>query len=131
MLPVRSVVRSIEIGALSVLLVLGACSLGPVFAGDSPAGMHWVGTWTTSPVAQPATGTNSTGFSNQTLRQIVKVSLGGSELRVRLSNAFGTKPVVVGSVQVGLRDKGSRSRLARIARSHSAHLSPSRCGLGR
>ena len=45
-------------------------------------------------------------FDNQTLRQITKVSLGGSELRLRLSNTFGTEAVVVGSAQVGLRDKG-------------------------
>ena len=69
--------------------------------------MHWVGTWTTSPVAQATTGAFSTGFNNQTLRQITKVSLGGSEVRLRLSNTFGTKAVVVGSVQVGLRDKGA------------------------
>jgi hypothetical protein len=49
---------------------------------------------------------------NRTLRQIVEVSLGGSELRVRLSNVFGTKPVVVGSVQVGLRDKGANTAQA-------------------
>jgi hypothetical protein len=49
---------------------------------------------------------------NRTLRQIVEVSLGGSELRVRLSNIFGTKPVVVGSVQVDLRDKGANTAQA-------------------
>lgn len=107
MLAMRTVVHAIAVSALSVLLFAGPCSVGTAFAENLPASMHWVGTWTTAPAAQPATATYSAGFSNQTLREIVRVSLGGSEVRVRLSNAFGTKAVVVGAVQVGLRDKGA------------------------
>jgi len=44
-------------------------------------------------------------FKNQTLRQIVHVSLGGDRLRVVLSNAFGTVPLEVGAAHVALRDK--------------------------
>jgi lysophospholipase L1-like esterase len=44
-------------------------------------------------------------FKNQTLRQIVHVSLGGDRLRVVLSNAFGTIPLEVGAAHVALRDK--------------------------
>jgi lysophospholipase L1-like esterase len=82
-------VRAIAVSALSALVAVGACSVGTAFAQNPPAGTHWVGTWTTAPTAQPATATYSTAFSNQTLRQIIRVSLGGSEVRVRLSNAFG------------------------------------------
>ena len=100
--------RAIRLGVWSVLLVVGAFAVRPAAQpNDSATTAHWVGTWTTSPVAQAATGTFGTGFNNQTLRQIARVSLGGSELRLRLSNTFGTKAVVVGSVQVGLRDKGA------------------------
>ena len=44
-------------------------------------------------------------FNNQTLRQIVHVSIGGERLRVVLSNAFGTVPLVVGAAHVALRTK--------------------------
>ena len=44
-------------------------------------------------------------FTNQTLRQIVHTSIGGSRARVVLSNAYGTAPVTVGAAHVALRDK--------------------------
>jgi hypothetical protein len=44
-------------------------------------------------------------FDNQTLRQIVHLTLGGSRFRVVLSNTFGTAPLTIGAVQVALRDK--------------------------
>jgi lysophospholipase L1-like esterase len=43
-------------------------------------------------------------FKNQTLRQIVHVSLGGERLRVVFSNAFGTVPLEIGAAHVALRD---------------------------
>lgn len=71
------------------------------------ADTHWIGTWATAPVAQPAAGAASTGFTNQTLRQVVRISAGGREFRVRFSNAFGTKPVRVGGAHIALRDKAA------------------------
>jgi lysophospholipase L1-like esterase len=44
-------------------------------------------------------------FTNQTLRQIVHVSVGGSRARVVLSNAFGTAPITIGAANIALRDK--------------------------
>ncbi|HVH27523.1 MAG TPA: SGNH/GDSL hydrolase family protein [Vicinamibacterales bacterium] len=44
-------------------------------------------------------------FSNQTLRLIVHPTLGGDRIRVVLSNAFGTAPLVVGGAHVALRTK--------------------------
>jgi lysophospholipase L1-like esterase len=46
-------------------------------------------------------------FSNQTIREIVHVSIGGERARVVLSNTFGTVPLVIGAAHVGLRDKGA------------------------
>ena len=62
---------------------------------------HWVGTWTAAPA--PAEGA---AFSNHTLRMIPRVSLGGSRLRVRISNACGTRPLSIGAATVGLRRAG-------------------------
>ena len=44
-------------------------------------------------------------LNNQTLRQIVHITVGGSRLRVVLSNTFGTVPLTIGAAQVALRDK--------------------------
>jgi lysophospholipase L1-like esterase len=47
----------------------------------------------------------SDGFSNQTVRQVIRVSSGGSQVRVRLSNLYGTKPLkVAGATIVRTRD---------------------------
>jgi len=62
---------------------------------------HWVGTWTAAPA--PAEGA---AFSNHTLRMIPRVSIGGSRLRVRISNAYGTRPLAVGAACIGLRSTG-------------------------
>jgi lysophospholipase L1-like esterase len=63
--------------------------------------MHWVGTWATAPA--PAEGV---ALANQTLRMNLRISIGGSTLRVRLSNAYGTRPLAVGAVRVGVRSRG-------------------------
>ena len=44
-------------------------------------------------------------FKNQTIREIVRVSLGGDRVRVVLSNVFGTMPLEIGAAHVALRDK--------------------------
>jgi lysophospholipase L1-like esterase len=64
--------------------------------------MHWVGTWATTPA--PAEGA---AFNNQTLRMNARVSIGGRTLRVRLSNAYGSRPLVVGAARIGLRASGA------------------------
>jgi lysophospholipase L1-like esterase len=44
---------------------------------------------------------------DQTLRQIVRSTLGGSAVRIRLSNAFGSRPITFGSVTIALRTSGA------------------------
>ena len=62
---------------------------------------HWVGTWTAAPA--PAEGA---AFANHTLRMIPRVSIGGRRLRVRISNAYGVRPLTVGAAYVGVRSAG-------------------------
>ncbi len=42
--------------------------------------------------------------TNQTLRQIVRTSVGGNRLRIVLSNVFGTAPISIAAGDIGLRD---------------------------
>src|SRR2546422_9669406 len=62
---------------------------------------HWVGTWTAAPA--PAEGA---AFANHTLRMTPRVSIGGSRLRVRISNAYGVRPLAIGAARVGVRSTG-------------------------
>jgi lysophospholipase L1-like esterase len=63
---------------------------------------HWVGSWAAAPA--PAEGV--VGFNNHTLRMNPRISLGGDRLRVRISNAYGNRPLAIGAVRIALRDKG-------------------------
>jgi lysophospholipase L1-like esterase len=79
--------------AAMLLLLPNAASASP-----RPA---WVGAWATSPTTVPASDT--TAFEDQTLRQVVHLSVGGGTIRVRLSNEFGTEPLVIGEAHVARR----------------------------
>ena len=87
--------------------------------GTSP-GEHWVGTWATAEVGRPQTppvviAAAAPGqvaapapapfmhFNNQTLRQIVRVSIGGNRLRVVLSNRYGTASLTIAAAHAALR----------------------------
>lgn len=92
--------------ALSLLAVaLAGTSVRPAVAsapaahqGGNRAGGGWVGTWSTVPTAVPPAA--MTTFEDQTIRQVVHVSVGGDTLRVRLSNEFGGRPLVIGAAHV-------------------------------
>jgi len=61
----------------------------------------WIGSWASSQqIPEPANALAPEALEDATLRQIVHLSLGGSSLRVRLSNAFGTAPLHITSVHV-------------------------------
>lgn len=63
----------------------------------------WVGTWSTSQIpASPTDARSEAGFHDQTLREVVHPSIGGSEVRVHLSNRYGHTPLIVDNVHVAL-----------------------------
>ncbi len=72
---------------------------------------HWVGTWATAVVEQVGIPgvpeSQGPSFTDQTLRQIVRVSLGGGRVRVVFSNTFGTMPLEIGAAQVARRVQDS------------------------
>ena len=68
-----------------------------IFASTS----HWVGTWATSPMV--IDGNNlppSPGLANNSLRQIVQVSIGGEKVRLKLTNHFGNSAVEIKAVEL-------------------------------
>jgi lysophospholipase L1-like esterase len=88
----------------------GAAPAGPA-AGAAPAAPAVAAP--AGPPAGPGGGGGGRGFAppatvnNQTLRQIVHTSIGGSRVRVVLSNVFGTAPVQIGGASVALREQES------------------------
>jgi len=117
----RSIRRPILVALAALLLLQPA---------RAQRGDHWVGTWMVAHIgrpqnppapataAQPASAPGPTTttpaapaafmhFNNQTLRQIVRTSIGGTRARVVLSNAFGTAPLTIGAAHIAVRDKES------------------------
>lgn len=60
----------------------------------------WYATWATGLV--PAPNRITTRSAGHTVRMAVRVSLGGSAVRIRLANTLGVAPVSFGDVYVGL-----------------------------
>jgi lysophospholipase L1-like esterase len=84
----------------TLLLSFGWAIPQTVFAKENAANQHWVGTWSTSPVEE------GEAFEGQTLRQIVRISIGGDQLRIRFSNRFGAVPLVIDAASIGIQDTG-------------------------
>jgi hypothetical protein len=58
-------------------------------------------TWAASPEpADPDPNQPILNLQDQTVRERVRISIGGSQIRIRLSNEYGSSPLVVGSVTV-------------------------------
>ncbi len=92
--------RLLVFGAVLVTAVAGVTTAAPgqqpVAERHVPSG--WVGTWAAAPGAGVAPG----GYPNYSIRNVVHTSIGGAQVRVRLSNTFGTAPLVLGRVTVAV-----------------------------
>ena len=74
---------------------------------------QWVGTWSTAPqLVEPGNMPPAPGLANNSLRQVVRVSIGGDTLRVKLSNEFSTGAVTMISVQIAVSTGGSAISLS-------------------
>ena len=89
--------------SLALTISMFAALAGPVGAQTAPAppAAHWVGCW----AADPSFPTGPE-VSKQTVRQVVRLSLGGRAVRIRISNELGTAPLVIGAAH--LARPGSR-----------------------
>jgi lysophospholipase L1-like esterase len=89
-----------HLGQLKVLIcaMAGLVAVGSMGAQTKP---HWVGSWAASQqVPETANLLDSELMRDATLRQVVHLSVGGTQLRVRVSNAFGTQPLHLTAVHV-------------------------------
>jgi len=103
---VISLTRRRALAGLSTLAVVASTMVGAAVANPASGNLppRWVGTWGTALTAASLanTGGSLAGFSNQTIREVVRTSVGGEKVRLRLTNAYGTGTLTVGHVTVGL-----------------------------
>src|SRR4051812_34520495 len=97
----RSTTRfAAALSALTAVLLLQPPAR-PATADAHPDG--WTGAWSAAP-QRPSTGFepnwSEAGFSGQSVRQTARVSVGGTSVRIRLSNAYGTSPVRVTAASI-------------------------------
>jgi lysophospholipase L1-like esterase len=89
---------------LSLVLRLAAVFLLATlaYAADSSKPQtHWVGSWAASQqLVEPSNSLAPADIHDATLRQIVHLSIGGSQIRLRLSNRFGLAELHLTSVHV-------------------------------
>lgn len=96
--------------------LLLACAFGsiPILAqasvpsaeGKMARGGHWIGTWAAAAQSDPAPA-SAPVFQNQSLRLIVHTSAGGAKVRIRFSNLFGERQVIIGGAHIGRRAAGA------------------------
>ncbi|GIE97529.1 SGNH/GDSL hydrolase family protein [Paractinoplanes rishiriensis] len=84
----------------------------------TPASAHtgraWNGTWSSSMIAAfPdyfGTPNWSGGFENHSVRQPVRVSRGGSSIKIKISNVYGTSPLHLTGASIGRAGDGAAIR---------------------
>jgi lysophospholipase L1-like esterase len=103
--------RRLSRAALAVLLAAAAAADAGARGKARPDPARWVGTWASSAqLADAAQSAPTAGFPDTTLRQVVRVSIGGPRLRVRFSNAFGSAPLTLTKAHVALPAGGGAIR---------------------
>lgn len=89
---------------ISAVIVLFVCLLvGGYFSDKSKEQTNeavWVGTWAAAPQDTPDKFMPRTILDSTTIRQVVRVSIGGSQLRLQLSNLYGDGPLRVHDVYI-------------------------------
>src|SRR5689334_106830 len=105
--------RRFVVGLAGVLAVSVGLAVQSVDATGSPgspvAAGEWVNTWTSMPqltepgnMPPPPFTQDGLVMADTTLRQTVRVTVGGSNLRLRFSNAFGGAALPITAVSVAL-----------------------------
>ena len=82
----------------TVLFLVCLFTVGIAFADN-----HWVGTWGTAPqLVESHNNPPSPGLGNNSLRQIVQVSIGGEKVRLKLTNEFSSGATEIKAVELAL-----------------------------
>jgi lysophospholipase L1-like esterase len=96
---------------LPLLLALAACAT-PQSQAPQPVPHRWFATWTASPYDAPPRPPRDSidrvpRLYDQTLRLVVRTSIGGDDVRIRLSNEYGDRPLMIDAAHIAVRDTGA------------------------
>jgi hypothetical protein len=96
-----------NLSIFATLLLLICAKVG--YSKESPVQVKtWVGIWATArQLVEPNNMPPAPGLSNNTLRQVVCVSIGGKKLRLKFSNEFGKSPLILRLVQIAASKGGA------------------------
>ena len=91
--------------------MLALAAAAPTGAARSAGTEPWITTWAATPAPRwaeelPAPFNVPEVIDGQTVRQIARISVGGDQVRIVLSNEFGTRPVTIGNTTVALSAGG-------------------------
>jgi lysophospholipase L1-like esterase len=72
---------------------------------------NWTASWGASPVVGSdipgSTCPAGAGLTNQTVRDVIFLSIGGDHIRIRLTNTFGTTPMSISGASVAVQASGA------------------------
>jgi lysophospholipase L1-like esterase len=86
-----------------LLFLVAVSSCGRADTKKSAPASEWISTWATAQqLVEPHNLPPEPGLSNNTLRQVVQVTIGGNNLRVRFSNEYGFSPVTIKSASIAV-----------------------------
>ena len=97
------------IGSFSGLIAV--CIILSSWNASAQTGKKWVGTWSCAPYRAETNIPPSPGLSNNTLRQIVRVSIGGDTLRMKFSNITCASAVTINKVNIAVSPDGTKSTI--------------------
>ncbi len=86
--------------ALGVAVFAGCMAISDFLSGQQVADEHWVGTWASAQMLDDVSDIRLDDSSAVTVRETVHVSAGGSRVRIHLSNAFGSEPLIIEAVHL-------------------------------
>ncbi|HEX7939238.1 MAG TPA: SGNH/GDSL hydrolase family protein, partial [Gemmatimonadaceae bacterium] len=98
---------------LAAVAAVGTLGAGSVSA-QQPG--RWFATWAPSPLAtaprpmNPDSADRVPTYSNRTLRQILRTSIGGNRVRVHFTNEYGDRAIFIGAAHIAIRDTGASIR---------------------
>ncbi|HZF87782.1 SGNH/GDSL hydrolase family protein [Streptomyces sp.] len=111
--PWKNTARPGALAAAAAALTVLAVSAAAVTHEDARQQPHaadrpvWTGAWGTA-MQRPVEGSEDwghnwsrQGFADESVRQVVRITTGGSSLRIRLSNSYGTTPLRITAATVG------------------------------
>src|SRR3954471_2536704 len=105
----REVKMRIRVSRISAVMTLMLTLHLAAHSEDKNEHGRWVSAWSTAmhtPLPFPGLPPPPI-FENQTIRMVIRPTIGGERVRIGLSNIYGTAPLEVGSAHIALLDHGS------------------------